>query len=49
MIFKNLILRGSPSSVNPERTIINFAINLQSLKEIGKRLNELYINKDNNF
>jgi hypothetical protein len=32
----------SKSTVNPERTIINFEINLESLKEIDKRLKEFY-------
>jgi hypothetical protein len=32
----------SKSNVNPERTIINFEINLESLKEIDKRLKEFY-------
>jgi hypothetical protein len=35
-------MKESPSSVNPEKTIINFEINLQSLKEFGKRLKKLY-------
>jgi len=32
----------SKSIVNPERTIINFEINLESLKEINERLKEFY-------
>jgi RimJ/RimL family protein N-acetyltransferase len=32
----------SKSSVNPERTIINFEINIESLREINKRLKEFY-------
>jgi RimJ/RimL family protein N-acetyltransferase len=32
----------SKSTVNPERTIINFEINLESLKEINERLKEFY-------
>jgi len=35
----------SQSSVNPERTIINFEINLKSLKEINEKLNEFYKRK----
>jgi hypothetical protein len=42
MISKNLILRGSPSSVNPERTIINFEISLENLKKINEKLREFY-------
>jgi hypothetical protein len=32
----------SKSNVNPERTIINFEINLESLKEINEKLKEFY-------
>jgi hypothetical protein len=32
----------SKSTVNPERTIINFEINLERLKEINERLKEFY-------
>ena len=32
----------SKSIVNPERTIINFEINLESLKEINEKLKEFY-------
>jgi len=32
----------SKSTVNPERTIINFEINLESLKEIDERLKRFY-------
>jgi len=31
-----------PSSVNPERTIINFEISLENLKKINKKLREFY-------
>jgi RimJ/RimL family protein N-acetyltransferase len=32
----------SKSTVNPERTIINFEINLESLREINEKLKEFY-------
>jgi len=32
----------SPSSVNPERTIINFEISLEDLKKINEKLREFY-------
>jgi hypothetical protein len=32
----------SKSTVNPERTIINFEINLESLREIDERLKGFY-------
>jgi RimJ/RimL family protein N-acetyltransferase len=32
----------SKSTVNPERTIINFEINLENLREINERLKEFY-------
>jgi len=45
-IKKYIVRTGeSQSSVNPERTIINFEINLKSLKEINEKLNEFYKRK----